>query len=340
MILVLAFLWGTGSDGELSSEGFIRGGTLAVLLFGSVFLHELGHAIAARAFHRKVSEVVITLWGGHTTFDSKDISPMVSGVTALAGPLVNGVIALGGWAALGLDLSSNVHRIVAWLVYSNTALGVFNALPGIPMDGGRVLEAMVWKATGRRTTGIKVAAWAGRVIAIGFLCSVLLANLGNTDSLNVGGLLWGVLIFSLLWPAASLALKSATMMERIENIPVEKVMRTAVGVAYDLSLIDAQTIAEQEGVKEVVVLAADGAPSGHFSVASANEVPPPMRASTSLSALTIPLPRGTEVSPGLTGMELLSHAREWWGKTDALIVTDDGDVVGIVYLAEVSERLS
>ncbi len=339
MIVVLALLWGTGSDGSLTSAGFARGGALALLLFASVFLHELGHALAARAFRRKVSEIVITLWGGHTTFDSKDITPRISGITALAGPLMNGLVALAAWAAMGLDLSSGVHRTLVWLVYANVALGVFNILPGIPMDGGRALEAIVWGATGHRMTGVKAAAWTGRVIAVGFLGFVLVANFGSGKTPDMFDVLWTFFIFSLLWPAASMSLKAAKMMERIEDIPVARIMKGAVGVPYDLPLVDALKIAEAAEAEEVVVLAADSTPAGHFSVASASQVPQELRASTSLSALTIPIPRGTEVAPDLTGPELLTRAREWWGKTDTLVVTDEGEVVGIVRLAEVSERL-
>jgi Zn-dependent protease len=339
VILFLALLWGTGSDGELTASGFTRGGALALLLFASVFLHELGHAFAARAFHRKVTEIVITLWGGHTRFDSKDITPGIAGFTSLAGPLMNGIIAFWAWVAMGLSSSPGLHQTLVWLVYANVALGIFNILPGIPMDGGRVLEAIVWKATGNRMTGVKVAAWSGRIIAIGFLGYVLAINFRSGQTPDMVDLLWTLFIFSLLWPAATMSLKAAKIMERIDDIPVVRVMRSAAGVPYDLSLVDALTIAERAEVQEIVVLAADGSPAGHFAVASAEQVPLELRATTSLSALTLPVPRGTEVASDLTGPELLARVREWWGKTDALVVTDEGEVVGVVHLAEVSERL-
>ncbi|MFN3866752.1 MAG: peptidase M50, partial [Demequina sp.] len=99
MLAILAFLFATNGGGQLDRRSFTVGLVLAVLLFASVLVHEIAHAAAARAFGRQVHEVVLTLWGGHTTFDARGMTPLVSGVTALVGPLANvGVAGLGALA--------------------------------------------------------------------------------------------------------------------------------------------------------------------------------------------------------------------------------------------------
>lgn len=342
MILILAFLWGTGGDGQITGQGFARGGALALLLFASIFLHEMAHAFAARAYHRKVEAIVITLWGGHTHFDAKDMTPKISGVTAAAGPLMNAVLALASWGALHLPLSDGAATALGWLTYANLALAIFNALPGIPMDGGRVLEAVIWAATGNRMLGMKVAAWGGRVVALAYLGWVLrnaLAAGGQGERPSLMPILWGFFLFSLLWPAAGQALRVARIMERVEASTAIRTMRPAIGVPHTATVAAALREAERAEALEVVVLSEDGVGAGHFSVETAQGVPEAKRSATSLSAVTIPIPRGTELPPGATGQEVLAHAREWWGRTDAIVVADEGTVVGVILLAELSARL-
>jgi hypothetical protein len=116
-------------------------------------------------------------------------------------------------------------------------------------------------------------------------------------------------------------------------------MRGAVGLGHDTPLPDAIDTCRRAECEEVVVLSADSNPAGHFSVEAAGAVPPERLESTGLAAVTIPLPRGATVPPTLKGFELLQSAREWWGKADALVVLDGDEVVGVVRLAELSERL-
>lgn len=339
MIVVLAFLWGSSADGSVTGDGLARGGALALLLFLSVFIHELGHALAARAFRRKVNEIVITLWGGHTDFDTKDLTPKVAGVTAACGPLANIVVAAVAAMALTFPLPVGAEEAARWLAVVNGVLAAFNLLPGIPMDGGRVLEAIVWRASGKRTRGIIVAAWAGRAVALGYVAWVAYSNFGPGKTPDAFDLVWAFLIVSILWPAAGAALRAARILDRIDVGSVARLMRGAVPVHYEATVADAIAMAEGAEAEEVVVVAVDGKPAGHFAVAAAHEVPTARRAETPLSAVTVPLPRGAEVATELTGHELLEAIREWWGKTDVLAVLDEGEVVGVVRMDDVTGHL-
>ncbi|MDN4479346.1 site-2 protease family protein [Demequina muriae] len=350
MLAILAFVFATNGGGALDRRSFTVGLVLAVLLFASVLVHEIAHAAAARAFKRQVHEVVLTLWGGHTTFDARGMTPTVSGVTALAGPLAN--VALAGIGALALasgaldftfvemlegDLTA--AGIVRYLVYVNLVLAAFNALPGIPMDGGRVLEAIVWGVTGDRYRGVRVAAWAGRVIAVGVVLVALALPLTQGRVPGLFDVMWAVLVFVILWPAASSALRAAQALGRRQGVFAGTVMVPAIAVRFDATVEDARTQAHQAGAQEVVVISADGAPAGHFPVTLTDAVPPEQRGAASLQSVTMPLPRGAAVPADLTGEGLQVALREWWGRTDVWTVAEAGRIVGVVRLEDVMKAL-
>jgi Zn-dependent protease len=339
MVGLLAWVFASGA-GPVTGRTLALGAMLAVLLFASVFLHEFAHAVAARAYKREVKEIVITLWGGHTSFDAADMKPSVHAITAAAGPAMNLVIALvaQGVTMTGL-LSGWSAAVVAWLGWANVFLAVFNFLPGIPMDGGKVLEAIVWAATGNRHRATVVAAWGGRVVAVGVVLYVLVEAFARGTRPSFVNLIWAFLIASILWPAASAALKYSQAMGKREGLTVSSLMKRAVGVPYDITVERARDDAAVASAQEVVVLAADGAPAGHFPVALTNEVPADARGTTSLQAVTMPLPRGAHVPVTLAGEDLVRALREWWGKTDVWVVLDGDKVVGVAPLNAVLDAL-
>ncbi|MFW7415007.1 site-2 protease family protein [Demequina sp. SO4-18] len=350
MLVLLAFLFATNGGGDLDRRSFTVGLVLALLLFASVLVHEIAHAAAARAYGRQVHEVVLTLWGGHTTFDARAMTPMVSGATALAGPLANvALAALGGVAlasgALDITLFSllegdlTVAGIVRYLVYANVILAVFNALPGIPMDGGRVLEAVVWGVTGDRYRGVRVAAWAGRVIAIVVVLVALGYPLAQGRAPGLFELAWAGLIFAILWPAASAALRTAQVLGRRQGVTAGTIMVPAVAVRFDETVAAAREQAQSAAAQEVVVVTSDGVPAGHFPVALTDAVPAEQRPTASMQSVTMPLPRGAAVPSGLTGEDLETALREWWGRTDVWTVAEEGRIVGVVRLGDVMKAL-
>lgn len=339
MVALLAWVFAS-SGGDVTSRTFALGVVLAVLLFASVFLHELSHAIAARAFKRQVREIVITLWGGHTSFDSVGMTPLVNAITAIAGPAMNVIIAVTSFAVANSGLvTGRPVAVLLWLGGANVFLAIFNALPAIPMDGGRVLESLVWRLTGNRHRGTIVAAWGGRVVAVLVVVYAFAGPLLAGERPDVWNIMLAFLIASVLWPAASSALKYSQVMGRREGLSVAKIMVPAVAVHYDVSVAQARDAAHAAGAREVVILSADGAPAGHFPVDITNEVPEDARASTSLQAVTMPMPRGAEVPPTLGGEELVRALREWWGRTDVWVVRGDSGVTGIVRLQAVLDAL-
>jgi len=330
MLVVLAFLVSSNGTG-VTRRGFTIGLILAALLIVSVFLHEVAHAVAARAFGRNVHEIVLTLWGGHTSFDSRNLTPLVNGVVSLAGPGANVVIA--GVLAVTLQVTTpggTVGAALWWVVWANLLLAAFNALPGIPMDGGRVLEAIVWGVTKDRNRGTIVAAWGGRVIAVGVLVASVAVPLLRGETPDLFSVVWGFVIFTVLWPAASAALKASKTLTRIESLGARSVMVRAVPIPYAATVQEAGELAARAGAVEVVVLADDHAPAGHFPVSLIDAVPQSERQHTYLQSVTMPMPRGAQMSPDLSGREFVEFLNDWWGKTEVWAVVEDGQVIGVV----------
>lgn len=138
---------------------------IALLLFGSVLLHELGHSLAAMSQGIKVNSITLFLFGGIASIESESKTPGQAFQVAIAGPLVS----LGIFLILGLGSQvmppTNLLGIVAEKVAEiNLVLGLFNLIPGLPLDGGQVLKAAIWKITGSRFAGVRWAANIGQVL--------------------------------------------------------------------------------------------------------------------------------------------------------------------------------
>jgi Zn-dependent protease/CBS domain-containing protein len=181
-----AFQWG-----GFGLEGAVFGAVLTVLTFASVTLHELGHALVARAFRIPVKDITLYPIGGVARLGARPKTPMQEFLIALAGPAVNVVLvvvlgALGVWT-VGFDAVKDalfnarsehpsLVTLLAMLISSNAVLAVFNMLPALPMDGGRVLRAVLSGLMGgERAT--KISAVIARLLALAlFALGLLVAN--------------------------------------------------------------------------------------------------------------------------------------------------------------------
>lgn len=195
----------------------------AFLFFASVLAHELSHALVARRFGLRVQGITLFIFGGTTSIDSDSRSPREEAFIALAGPATS--IVLGG-AFLGLELvvdQPQVAALLRWLGVINLVLGVFNLIPGFPMDGGRVLRALLWRVRGDRLVATRNAAVVGRLLAY-----VLIA-LGVLWALSPGGLfagIWLALIGWFLSNAAEATVAQAGVERSLAGVRVRDAMDT------------------------------------------------------------------------------------------------------------------
>jgi len=158
--------WGAG-------VAYSAGVIMALLLFASVLLHELGHSLVARSQGIKVSSITLFLFGGIASIEQESRTPGKAFQVAIAGPAVSlGLsLLLSGLAAILPDASSPISVLTRNLAVINLVLALFNLIPGLPLDGGQILKAAIWKATGDRFKGVRWAARAGQTL--GWLAIVL-----------------------------------------------------------------------------------------------------------------------------------------------------------------------
>lgn len=174
--LIIVVLLTLGFQGWLTTtdEGLDPGaawllalaGTLVFL--GSVLVHELAHAFVARARGIEVAGITLFVFGGATEVDTTSRNARDELIVAIVGPLTSlAVAAVLGLAWLGLDAGSPTGRVVGYLAVINVVLAVFNLLPGLPLDGGRVFRAIVWAVTGDFARATRLASSTG--VAVGYL---------------------------------------------------------------------------------------------------------------------------------------------------------------------------
>lgn len=183
---------------EVSRLGHLAMGVAGTFLFfASLLLHELGHAVAARFRGMEVEGITLFIFGGMARTRSEPGSPGDEFIVAGMGPLVSFALAAGFYLVVGVgirwDMGSAVTVTAETLGYLNLLLGVFNLLPGFPLDGGRLLRAALWKATGslRRATG--AAAGVGRVLGWAIIA------IGIWSLLSAGAFIAGLWMVFIGW---------------------------------------------------------------------------------------------------------------------------------------------
>lgn len=310
-----------------------------VLLALSVLLHEIGHGLTARRLGVPVTEYVITLWGGHTQFDREIHTPGASAAISVAGPAVNGVLALLSWWA-----ASTAAGLPALLLgasaFANGFVAGFNLLPGLPLDGGRVLEAAIWKATGSRVRGAIAAAWAGRVIAVAFALVALGRPLLTGGRASIVTALTVVLVSGFIWAGASQALRQARTARAAGGVDLLALARPAVTAAEDAQLAAVEHALGRGLV--VVLVAADGTPSAIVDPDAAASVPPAVREVTSVRAVATPVAPESVVGErfGLAAVRAMGVAQH---AGRAAVLVDRGasppGVLGVVLVSDVADAL-
>jgi Zn-dependent protease len=253
IVLFLVILYMTDFFERLLGEGgstpFLLALLAAVGFFGSILLHEFGHAVVAMRNGIGISSIQLWIFGGMARMDREADSPGTELKVALAGPAVTAAIAIvlavvgtlaagwsGFWEAVILETRSDVSglmALVAWLVTINLFVLAFNLLPAYPMDGGRVARAIAWYRSGNRNSATRFAANLGRLFGYAFIgLGIVLAFSGNLFS----GV-WLALIGMVINGSARGAAMQTALTDRIGDVRVADVMdREPVAIPGDISV--------------------------------------------------------------------------------------------------------
>jgi Zn-dependent protease len=310
---------------------------IPLLLAVSVLLHELAHGLTAQRLGFPVREYVLSLWGGHTAFDDEITRPGASALVAVVGPLTNGVLALAFWGATGAVGSRAAALVLSAVAFTNVFVAVFNILPALPMDGGRLLEALVWRVRGDRELGTLVAARVGQgvaaLVALGSLYWVVI--LGTRDWVT---LIWGLLIGSVLWQGASGAARVARARRKTRDVDLTMWAHPATVLSAQAPVSALGGVA---GTGVAVLLAGpDGRPEAWVQPAAVQAVPLQAVATTPLAAVAARLPAEALLTRhhGSDAVTQLARAARA-GARFAVLMTFDGRVLGVVDIVDAGRRL-
>ncbi|WP_432501137.1 site-2 protease family protein [Kineococcus arenarius] len=320
----------------------------AVLLLVSVLVHEVAHALAARWSGLRVTGIVLNVWGGHTSFQDGDVGPGRSLLIAVVGPVSNGVLALAahqaGEAVRAQPGPVGVGELLLGaLTVSNLLLAVFNLLPGLPLDGGHALEAVVWKLRGDRLDGTVAAAWAGRALAVlTLLAAVAVPRLLGWRA-DLTQVVWAGLVSALLWQGASQALAYAAQRRRVPLLSARALQRPAIAVSARATVeevvraaraaIDAGATRGATRELEVVLVTDDGVPVAVVDTAALRQVPEERRTALGAGATARALPPRSWLPGELTGEALLDAVTARPG--EHVVMGPGGRVEGLLHTGDV-----
>ncbi|MFE2854628.1 site-2 protease family protein [Streptomyces lavendulae] len=318
----------------------------AVAFYASVLVHELAHTIAALRFKLPVRRIQLQFFGGVSEIEKESETPGREFVLAFVGPLLS--IVLAGLFYLGMkavDPATVPGVLLAGLMISNLLVAAFNLLPGLPLDGGRMLRAVIWGITGKPMTGTVAAAWVGRGLAVTVLLGLPLLThtglLGNRTQ-EIGGMdtvmdaLLAAILAAIIWTGAGNSLRLARLREHLPELQARALTRRAIPVENATPLSEALRRANEAGARALVVVDGHGDPTAIVRETAIASVPEHRRPWVAVSTLAQDLTDGMKVSAELTGEELLDHLRAT-PASEYLVLETTGEIYGVLSTLDVEK---
>lgn len=309
---------------------YVLGLVAAILLFVSVLAHELGHSFAAKAQGIEVKSISLFLFGGLATLEKESDTPVKAMVVAIAGPLVS-IILFGLFLGFYsyIPLAAPLKAILSLLATINLSLALFNLIPGLPLDGGNILKAVVWQITGNPNKGVIFASRVGQffgwsAVGIGVLGSIGVLPFGN---------LWSLLIGWFLLQNAGVSAQSAQIQETLSGL-----------TAQDALIADSPIITAELNIREFVnnyVIGKDkwkrflitnsiGNLIGAIAVDDLKKIPTSAWSETSVTELMQPVDQTKTVKSDLSLLEIIKFLEKQQEIKQLTVVDQNEVVLGLV----------
>jgi Zn-dependent protease/CBS domain-containing protein len=315
---------------------WVSGLVAALLLFLSVLAHELAHSLVATAHGLRVRGITLHVFGGVSEMQDEPPDPRAEFLIAIVGPLASFAIAGVLWAALaaGIVPGGAPRAIVLYLLTVNVVVGVFNLVPGFPLDGGRVLRAALWRWTGALGRATAIASQVGRAFAIA-LMAVGVVQIVYGELL--GGV-WMILLGLFLKSAADASAAQVALRDALGQVPVQAAMaRDVVTVPATATVAELVRDFWSHHFTSFPVVDGRGV-VGVVTVHQVPQVPEEARAERRVEGLMTPLAEALVVGPRDSLLQALEKStRNGLGR---LAVLDDGRLVGYLSVKDIVHVLT
>ncbi len=310
-----------------------------VLLYASVLVHELSHCVVARAFKLTVRRIQLYPLGGFSEIEQEPPTPAKEFGVSVVGPLTSIALAACG---LGLNAALNLGGIprvlIDQLILANLVVGIFNLLPGLPLDGGRMLRAGVWKITRRPGTATIATAWSGRALAV-LLVIVPVALLGSRLSLTSTYVLWLAVIAVFMWVSSGQAIRAARVRDRLPALQARLLARRAIPIPGNVPLAEAIRRADEAHARALVIIDHESTPIAIVNETAVMATPQQRRPWIEVGSLARAIEPGLVLSADLSGMALI-EAVQRSPATEYLLIEPSGQVFGVLAASDLDHAFA
>jgi Zn-dependent protease len=313
---LLVYLYANSLDNTVHPEHvrYLVSAAFVILLYVSVLIHELAHCVVARGFHLTVRRVLLYPLGGFSEIEQEPPTPGQEFAVSAAGPVISLVLAVIAAALTKVVPHGLPNLLIDQLFRANLLVGIFNLLPGLPLDGGRIFRAGIWRITGQALKATIAAAWAGRVLAAAIIIVPIALSGGQFGSLiNSSYWLWLAFIAVFMWLQSGQAIKAAKVRERLPALQARTLARRAIPVPANLPLAEAIRRAD-----------------------AAQATPEQRRPWVETGSLARTLDPGMVLSADLSGMELIDAVRQV-PASEYLLIEPSGQVYGVLASADLNQ---
>ncbi|THJ75975.1 site-2 protease family protein [Candidatus Frankia alpina] len=318
----------TASDGQVLAMATV----ISLGFLASLLVHEIGHCLTALAFGHTVRSVTLHGFAGFTEFEPEPRSPGREFLIAFVGPALNGLLAgLCFLGLLGIGDDTHVGVVLRDLGVINLALFVFNLAPGVPLDGGRVVIAAVWAATGDKLRGLRAGVYGGFVVAAGMVVW------GTTISGDSFGLFYTYALAAFLAFAAFQSLRVAQLRGRLPGLSAGRLVRRTLPVEGAVPLAEALRRAQEVGATAVAVIDRDGNPIKIMNGSAVDALPEHRRPWMSVDEVSREIAPGMVLDADLEGEDLLAAVQRM--PASEYLVLQSGRPVGVLAMVDLVARL-
>lgn len=313
---------------------YVAGLAFAVVLYGSVLLHEASHALMARRYGYPVTSISLNFLGGMTAVDGEAREPRHEFMIAVVGPLTSIAVGLGALGLWFVTPGGLLELAFKGLAFANLLVGLINLVPGLPLDGGRVLKSLVWGVSGNMHRGTIAAGWVGRAAAVLVLAWPLVQREVSDREPDIIDFVLTFVIALFLWSGATRAMASARLRRRLPSLVARNLARRTLTVPEDLPLAEAVRRAQEASAGSIVTVTGAGQPVGIVSEAALLATPEDRRPWVAVSTVARTADRGLTLPVAIGGEELiLAISRH--PAAEYLLVEDDGGIYGVLTTADV-----